>query len=281
MSSVEKAIQKLTKIGGANPAGADDHGTAQVGGIDHGGNELCVAITDILRKNHMISPATPTSGLAEEYRRIKRPLLTNMLATGHDRIDHANLILVTSSLSGEGKTFSSINLAVSLAMELDRTVVLIDADIHRPAISQMFGVDDHLGLTDVLAKQVDLGRVLLKTDMPKLRLLPVGIQEEHLSELLGSNHMQALVTELETRYHDRIMVFDSPPLLGASDAVVLGGLVGQIAVVVEADKTPKNVLVEALTALHASEDQMLGLIYNKNRAHRNARYYSGYYSSGQ
>ena len=86
--------------------------------------------------------------------------------------------------------------------------------------------------------------------------------------------------EIENRYHDRIVIFDSSPLLGASEAAVLASLVGQIAVVVEAGKTPKEVLVEALTALNASEDQMLGLIYNKNRARKNARYYSGYHAHG-
>ena len=190
----------------------------------------------------------------------------------------------TAKLGNDEITFETGRLAQqaggAVVVRMGESVLLVDADIRRPAISQMFRVDHRLGLTDVLAHGVDLGRALMKTDVPRLRLLPVGTQQESLSELLGSNQAQELVREIENRYDDRIVVFDSSPLLGASEAAVLASLVGQIAVVVEAGKTPKEVLVEALTALNASEDQMLGLIYNKNRARKNARYYSGYHTHG-
>ena len=186
--------------------------------------------------------------------------------------------MVTSSSPAEGKTFTSINLAVSVAMELDKTVLLIDADIHKPAASDILGVGDRPGLIDVLSsKDVDLASVLVRTDIPSLSLLPVGKERIDANELLSSNAMAALMKELAHRYHDRVIVIDTPPILVANEAAVLSNLVGQVVVVVEAEKTRKTLLDEALSAI-TLRNKSVGLVLNKSRIRPDRYSYYGSYA---
>ncbi|HNO87931.1 MAG TPA: AAA family ATPase, partial [Rhodocyclaceae bacterium] len=162
----------------------------------------------------VVTPNAPRSLIGDEYRIIKRPLLRNIQGKGAAAVDSANLIMVTSSLPGEGKSFSSINLAISMAMELDHTVLLIDADVSRPSILNILGLPPKKGLMDVLTTDdVELGDVLLKTNIDKLTLLPAGTPHPRATELLASDAMNNLLAELAVRYSDRIVVFDSPPLI--------------------------------------------------------------------
>ena len=122
-----------------------------------------------------VTPDQPRSSIAEEFRIIKRPLLRNATDAGPAAIESGNLIMITSSLPGEGKSFSSINLAISMAMELDHTVLLIDADVSRPSVLNILGLPPKKGLMDVLTNpDIELGDVLLKTNIEKLSLLPAG-----------------------------------------------------------------------------------------------------------
>lgn len=228
-----------------------------------------------LKRMSYISHEGERTLLAEEYRLIKRPLLANAFGKNADLIEHGNLIMVTSARAGEGKTFTSINLAMSIAMEMDRTVLLVDADVGRPRVHQILGTPLGPGLIDLLLDDtLDVGDVMLKTNVPKLSLIPMGRYHDHSTELLASQEMLRLTRELAGRYADRVVIFDAPPLLITSEAVVLAGLMGQIVFVVLAEKTPRAAVRDALSLLDANKP--IGLVLNKSRRTPGDSYGYGY-----
>lgn len=231
-----------------------------------------------LRAAGMVTPDAARSQIAEEFRMIKRPLLKNAFGQGAALVENGNLIMVTSAFPGEGKTFNSINLAMSIATEFDNTVLLIDADVARPAVTAYFGIETGPGLVDYLTgDHPDLSQLLIRTDIPKLTLLPAGRRHHHSTELLASENMRNLVRELSQRYSDRIVIFDSPPLLATTEASVLASLMGQIVVVVESEKTTQDALKEALLLLDANKS--INLVLNKSRQPFGADYYGAYYGT--
>lgn len=190
------------------------------------------------------------SQLAEEFRVIKRPLVNNMEGGELNGIKRSNLILICSSLPGEGKTFVSINLALSIANELDKSVLLIDADVEKPSISKQLGIKQYPGLIEYLEnEQVTFSDILLKTDLPNLNVIPAGKRHKYSTELLSSQRMYLFAEEVSRRYKDRIVVFDSPPLLVATQAQILAELVGQVVLVIAAEETPQNVVNESVAKL--------------------------------
>jgi protein-tyrosine kinase len=143
----------------------------------------------------LISPDAPRSQLADQYRVIKRPLIANAMGKGAAPIKRGNLIMVTSAISGEGKSFTAINLAMSIAMELDNTVMLVDADVPKPSVLKMLGLPPGRGLLDVLTDEsVELSQVLMRTNVDKLSILPSGTQHARATELLASDAMIACST---------------------------------------------------------------------------------------
>ena len=217
-----------------------------------------------LRTLGLITPDGERTPLAESFRRIKRQVLANV-EKPKPGAPPANLVLVTSALAGEGKTFCAINLAISMALERDRTVLLADADVARPSIPRALGLHAEDGLMEVLLdRHVDLGDVLWKTDIGRLTVLPAGKPHQHATELLASDAMRGLLRDMAERYHDRIIVFDSPPLLAASEVGALTSHVGQIVVVVEAGKTSEATLKHALGRIDTS--RVTGLLLNKVEA---------------
>jgi protein-tyrosine kinase len=214
-----------------------------------------------LRALSLITPDGERTPLAESFRRIKRQILATV-EKPKPGAPPANLVMVTSALPGEGKTFCAINLAISLALERDRTVLLVDADVAKPNISRVLGLRAEGGLMEVLLdRDVDFGDVLWKTDIGGLTVLPAGTAHQHATELLASDTMADLLREMAERYHDRIVVFDSPPLLAASEAAALASHVGQVVVVVEASKTSEATLKQALGRIDTS--RVTGLLLNK------------------
>jgi exopolysaccharide/PEP-CTERM locus tyrosine autokinase len=207
---------------------------------------------------------------------IKRPLLTNAFNKGPGMIKNGNLIMVTSALAGEGKSFCTVNLAMSIAMEMDRTVLLVDADVARPSIPKILGVGTERGLLDLLVEEdLSLADVLIKTDVEKLTLLTAGRRHSHSTELLASRNMEELLKELAERYADRVVIFDSPPLLLTSEARVLASQMGQIVLVVEAETTSQQAVKETLRQIESCD--VVNLIYNKTRAFSGGEYYGYYY----
>lgn len=227
-----------------------------------------------LAKAGMVTPDNPKSMLAEECRVIKRPLIQNARGNSAADIANGNLIMITSSLPGEGKTFNAINLAMSMAMELDYTVLLVDADFSRPTVLSSLGLPREKGLMDVLTGEVDdLSSVILRTNVEKLSLLPAGMPHQRATELIASEAMARMLDEIATRYHDRIIVFDSPPLLATTEARVLASRMGQIVVVVEADRTSRGALNSALATIESCPVKLL--LLNKLR-HGGAESLYGY-----
>ncbi len=222
-----------------------------------------------------LSPETPRARIADEFRVIKRPLLVNLHGKSAPSMERANLIMVTSSLPGEGKTFVSVNLAISLAMELDKTVLLVDADVSRPSVLTRLGLPPSPGLLDILTDpSLQVSNVLMRTNIDKLTILPSGKANGRATELLASDAMDRLLDELATRYSDRIVVFDAPPLLPSTESRVLATYMGQVVLVVEADRTPQKSLNQALATIDSCP-VVLTLLNKVTRSEVGAYY--GYY----
>jgi len=231
-----------------------------------------------LHRMGVVSPDAEKSQIAEEFRIIKRPLIANAFGQGAARVKNGNLIMVTSSLPGEGKSFCAINLAISMAMEMDRTVLLIDADVAKPRIPEYLGIHADKGLLDVLQdKDLKLSDVLIRTDIAKLTVLPAGRTYKRATELLASAAMTRLIEDIGNRYPDRIILFDSPPLLATSESSVLATHMGQIVMVVEAERTSQEAVREALS--HIQSCEVVGMLLNKTTPTPGADYYYGYYGS--
>ncbi len=232
-----------------------------------------------LKNLNIITPQAEHSNMAEEFRMIKRPLLDNAFGQNGPKVKNGNLIMVTSSLPGEGKTFCSINLAMSIAMEMGRTVLLVDADAPNPNLLKKLGISYDTGLLDLLQDdKLQLSDVIIRTNIENLSLLPAGRHNRHATELLASDAMSALLNDMAQRYPDRIILFDSPPLLVTSEASVLASHMGQIVMVVEAEKTPQPAVRQALTLIEDCE--LTWVLLNKAKTLAGVDYYGyGYYGN--
>lgn len=190
------------------------------------------------------------SALTEEFRLIKRALLDTVLDKNRDEPANRNLVMVTSCGPNEGKTFTAINLALSMAFEHDTRVLLIDADVVKPSIPGVLGFEAKHGLIDaVLDPSIDLAEMLIRTSVENLILLTAGQSTALSSELLASAKMMRFVDNIGKRFADGVIILDSPPVLARSEAAILGRHVGQIVFVVEAERTSKAAVDEALGLL--------------------------------
>ena len=241
---------------------------------------------DALSAAGIVSPNSPRSQVADQFRVIKRPLIRNAMGKGASIITNGNLIMVTSALAEEGKSFTAINLALSIATELDNTVMLVDADVARPSVLRVLGLPPSPGLLDlVLDESLDMSSVLLKTNIDKLSILPSGLQHQRATELLASDAMIRMLGTMASRYPDRIVIFDSPPLLLTTEARVLATHMGQIVMVVRAETTLQSDVQHALHHIEACPVKLL--VLNQARAASEGAYgygygYGGYgYSSEQ
>ncbi|MDZ7651156.1 MAG: XrtA-associated tyrosine autokinase [Burkholderiaceae bacterium] len=223
-----------------------------------------------------VTPDSPRSQLADEFRVLKRPVLNNAHGKSAAPIRRANLIMITSSLPGEGKTFTSINLALSIAMEVDSTVLLVDADVARPAVLDRLGLPSSPGLLDLLTQpELEFADVLLRTNVERLSILPAGTPHSRATELLASTGMSRLLDEMANRYPDRILVFDAPPLLLSTESRALATQVGQVLMVVEADRTTQSTVTTALGMIESCPVVMT--ILNKIDASQSGGGYYGQY----
>jgi protein-tyrosine kinase len=228
-----------------------------------------------LSERNFVSMATERRLIYEEFRVIKRKLINNAFGSLSTTLKHPNLILVTSSRPGEGKTFTSVNLALSIALEQDKTVLLVDADVLRPNVSRTLEISTQLGLTDYLSSNdVDVADIIYSTNVERLKIITAG-KPHHLStELLASDKMLELVQEFASRYPDRIVIFDAPPLLGVNETCVMAGMCGQAVVVLEENKTKLHELDKALSLL--PKELAVGFVINKAYYSRDKGYGYGY-----
>lgn len=232
-----------------------------------------------LASRGIVTPETARSQLGSELRVLKRPLLQNVSGKGAARVKNANLIMITSAVPGEGKSYLAANLAMSLAMELDHTVLLVDADVERPSQPKMLGFEDGKGLLDVLLdSQLDLSQVILRTNIEKLSVLPAGTHHPRATELLASAAMNKLLAEMAQRYPDRIIIFDSPPLLVTTEARALAAHMGQVVLVVRADSTSHAEVKHAVAALEVCPVKMV--VLNQTTGHFDGHGYGYGYGYG-
>ena len=234
---------------------------------------------DALTAAGFVSPNAPRSQIADQYRVIKRPLIANAMGKGATPIVNGNLIMVTSAVAGEGKSFNALNLALSIATELNNTVMLVDADVARPSILRMLGLPASRGLLDLLVDdKADMTQELLRTNIDKLTLLPSGTPHPRATELLASDAMNTLIADIARRYSDRIVIFDSPPLLLTTESRVLATHMGQIVVVVHAEKTLRNDVQHALATIESCPVKMM--VLNQAKAGAGEGYGYGGYGQG-
>ena len=216
-------------------------------------------------------------GLRDEMRRIKWPVLDNAFGGQQDMLPNGHLAMVTSATSGEGKTFTSINLAMSIASEREVGVLLVDADIAKPHVSKVFGLSEKPGVIDYLAGEVnDLSDVIVGTSISGLSLLPAGRADAHASELIASSRMEDMMSSLDEMMPGSIILFDTSPLLQTNESQVLSRMVGQVVLVVAANRAPQPAVQEAVSLL--DQDLVVNVVFNRveslfSQKHR----YGGYY----
>ncbi len=276
MSVIEKAIKKLQSArDGARPGAVApiSYGTLVGGAAARRLDSASVSATvparrimidqNALRAAGLLPPEQQDKALAEQYRRIKRPLIASALGRGTQRLAHGNLIMLASAMPGEGKTFTSLNLAFSMTLEEDTRVLLVDADVAKPHISKLLGVESEPGLLDALRDaKLDVESLILQTDVPGLSVLPAGKQSENATELLASVRMEDLFSRMSERDPLRIVLFDSPPLLLTTESLALAQALGQIVLVVCAEKTPQKVVLDALGSL--GQAKPISLVLNQS-----------------
>lgn len=279
ISTIEKALGKLGPLSesGSNANFIRNSNSAVVTDSEPDFTQTTQVDIDLglLQDKGMVLPHMSYTKIAEEYRSIKRPILIRMSES--ESSEKMNLIMVTSSVPGEGKSFTAVNLAMSIAMELDRTVLLVDADITKADIPNVLGINADTGLINVLEdSKTKLEDVLLRTNIPKLTILPAGQHTDISAELFASEKMTTLLREMAERYSDRVIIFDAPPVLASSAPSIIGNLVGQIVFVTEAENTPQKTVKEALGKLNP--DKVTGLVLNKSNQRIRTDQTYGYYS---
>jgi protein-tyrosine kinase len=213
---------------------------------------------------------------ADHYRQIKRPLIEKALAGDATM----RLIMVSSALPGDGKTFTSINLALSMARERDYSVLLVDADAPKARVTEVFGLRGEPGLLDALADQsLDVLSLIQHTDVRGLEILPAGKFVENATELLASARMGQITARLGSRNPRRLVILDSAPLLVSSEARVLTRIAGQIVIVARAGATPRQAVIDALAQFDKSRLGGMVLNHATLRA-EGSGYYYGYTGYG-
>jgi len=199
------------------------------------------------------------------YNILRTQILHRTREKGH------NTIMITSALEGEGKTTTAINLAVSIAKEEKQTVLLVDADLRNPMVSKLLGFQSELGLSDYLQRDVRLENILFNPGIANMVVLPGGRPLPNSTDLIGSTKMEVLVSEMKHRYPNRYIIFDCPPVLSLSDALIFSSYVDGAILVVEAGKTSRNQIQSALDLL--SDKNIIGLVMNKGEFPNTYYYY--------
>ena len=232
-----------------------------------------------LERGGMVDWSRTRSRISEEFRLVQRQILRTAFGPGSDP-GFSNLLMVTSARTGEGKSFTSVNLAGSIARQGDHHVLLVDADSKRDSFCYSLGLAESRGLLDLVANpKLDPAPLIVKTPIERLSILPVGRERERSAELFSTKEMTRLIQSLGRRYADRLLILDAPPCLSTSDPAVLAPVVGQILFVVEADRTQRDEVEASLDLIQAC--QTITLVLNKQQI--SSRYtfgaYSSYYSS--
>lgn len=274
MSRIDRALEKAAQ------KRAMDHGKPPIAPVPprasahqelHRDYETFTKVPPPVVTNPCLVTATdPNSPITEQYRKLKS-LLVKMTRADHNR----NSLLVTSTVGGEGKTITSLNLAITLAQEYDHTVLLMEADLRRPTIMNYLGLQASVGLTDCVLDGLDVGEALVKTGIGKLSVLPAGRPVRDPVEVFSSSRMASILEEVKTRYSDRFVIIDSTPLLPFAEGYILANLVDSVVFVARQDYTPFDKLKEALASLKNAN--LLGVVCNDIDGGITGTGYYGYY----
>jgi Mrp family chromosome partitioning ATPase len=256
----------VTPIERARRAGVDDEAAAaprrqaepegQGAAVQYSRTRTVQVAAETLRARR-ITGGHEKSPLADAYKQLRTQVLRRLNAEGW------NALGVASPRRGEGKTTVALNLAVHVAQEIDRTVLLVDADLRRPGLCETLGIPGLKGLSDCLTAYTPIETLLINPGFGRCVLLPAGAPIENSSELLGSPRMRELAHELKRRYPDRLVIFDVPPLLESADGLAMLPLVEALLMVVEEGGTPAEDLVRA--AQLAGGTRLIGTVLNKSR----------------
>lgn len=279
MSLVEQAIARLRnqQLGAQRPVpGSAASKAIMPPAVDDSAKAANRLVIDnnALRAGGYLPELTKDRQFADQYRRIKRPLIEKALS-GDDAGGEPRIMIVTSAVPGDGKTFTSINLAFSMALERDISILLIDSDVSKHHITDIFGLRQRKGLLDALVDEnLDPEGLIVPTSSRGFSILPAGTRVDGTAELVSSNRMREIVTMLCARNPRRILLLDSPPLLITSEGRALVKIAGQVILVVRAGVTPRHAVQAAIEMF--DEKQAGGLILNEIKV----GFTEGYYGYG-
>jgi protein-tyrosine kinase len=285
MSLVEQTIARMKNQANAGKKNLPDAGPkphAAVPIVDQASDPARVTkrVTldmSVMRAGGYLPEEGTDRQFADHFRRIKRPLVDKAMS-GTVTIGDPRVIMITSALPGDGKTFTSINLALSLALERDISVLLMDCDVAKRHVSDIVGLKHEDGLLDALVDEsVDVESLVVQTNLGGLSILPAGKRSEVTAELLSSNRMRQIVATLFARNPRRILLLDSPPLLITNEGRTLVKMAGQVVLVVRAGYTARNAVQDAVRLFDAQ--QAGGIILNQV-ATRGGEGYYGYGAYG-
>ncbi|NVN97998.1 MAG: polysaccharide biosynthesis tyrosine autokinase [Geobacteraceae bacterium] len=261
MSRIEQAMEKARELASASQMvnlNQKPFVCADVSGQIDVDNRRLIALNDY------------NLPITEEYRKLKSIIIQ---ITSKEPLK--NLLLVTSSIGGEGKSLTALNLAISLAQEHDKRVLLVDADLRKPSICRYLGLEPTAGLTECLKDGVSLEKLLLRTDLGNLTVLPAGTPQFNPVELFSSQKMKDLLALIKEQFSGGYVVIDSSPVLPFAEARILSNLVdGVVYVVKESGASYKNIQ-EGLNNLF--EANVIGLVFNKATTASLAGGYHYYY----
>jgi exopolysaccharide/PEP-CTERM locus tyrosine autokinase len=228
-----------------------------------------------LRAAKMLPPPSQERQIAAQFSVVKRPLIAYAQEAAQSNDVLKRTLMVASALPGDGKTFTTLNLAMSLALELDLRVLLIDADTPKRHLTQTLDLDREPGLLDVVAgHKPRIEELILPTDVPRLDILPIGTRSETSTELVASARMAEMVTKLATLYRRGIVLFDSPPILLTNEARTFASILGQVVLVVRAGVTPQRAVKDAVDAL--GEGRRISVVLNSADLDGATGYYYGH-----
>ena len=217
-----------------------------------------------LVESGLYPPEESRAEIAQDFRRIKRPIINGAFGVDAIAAENANLIMIAGPLPKAGKTFCAVNLAASIARERDVGAVLVDADVLKPNISRVVGLESEVGLIDhLLDPSISLGDIVYQTDFHGIAVVPAGQRHPEATELLASRRMGEFVTALSQNFSSRMIIVDTPPLLVTNEAHVLSEHMGQIVMVIEAGVSTQESVIGALESLN--RDKPINAILNKSR----------------
>ncbi len=264
MSRIEQALEKAARTRGTLKEGM----SALPESVQHGDGEKNTNVqlpplqsaefgVDVTTDNPLLATLfDPHSPVSEEFRKLKSAIVAGAGPGGFN-----NTIMVASALEGEGKSMASLNLAITLSQEYDHTVLLIDADLRKPSLSTYLGIRPEKGLSDFLRKRRELPEILFKTGIGRLTLLPAGEPVKNPVELLSSQRMKDLMSEIKSRYPDRFVIVDAPPVLPFAETRVLSAMVDGVVLVVKEGKSSPKMIEEVLETI--TRKKVMGVVYNE------------------